>query len=221
MNDKDDTQNSAGVAEGDDNKQPVGEMIDRAARKALKAKAKKEAKTKSQDEIDFALKQGRFAKEQKAKRKKQMKIGGALIGALLLGFLVKSLFTPYKGGVTYGICKVFLETQVQFPKHLRHTGMKDFGDSVRIWYTRIDAFGEDRMETMRCYYKYDEELGSSIVDKVTIDRREVDPRKVESFNRSLPVVLKNLPDLTYPKPLEGNNLRDLQIDTDSMRKPIF
>ena len=202
----------------DGGKEPIGEMVDRAERKLLKKKKKAE---ETLDKVDIALQQGRIAEMRKAKRKKIIKIGGSLVGVLVLALAAKSLFTPYKAGVSYGICKVFLETEMQFPQYLRYTGMQDFGDSVRIWYSRVDAFGEDRMETIRCYYKYDEARGSSIVDKITIDRREVDPRKIESFNRVLSVVLQNLPDLIYPRPLEGNNLRDLQIDPNAFRKPIL
>jgi len=212
----DDTSDDSGVVLS-------AEIMDRAERKALKEKARKEEeakkKEKTPDEIEAALAQGKLAAAQKEKRKKTFKLGLGLVGIGLIFWLYNWLFSPYKAGITYGICKIFLELNVQFPRDLRISTVEDMGESVRIWYTQIDAFGEYRMENIQCYYRADEVTGAAI-DKITINRREIDPARVEAFNKVLPVILQSPPDLTIPYPLP-NSLEGLQFETDKFRKPIF
>jgi len=199
------------------------EIMDRAERKALKEKARQEEASRkvepTKDEIEAALANSKLAEAQKAKRKRMFKGGSALIGLALLGWLVNYMFAPYKAGVTYGICKTFLELNLQFPQDLRVSTVDDFGDYVRIWYTQVDAFGEYRMENIQCHFRADEVTGAA-VEKITINRREVDPARVEKFNVILPVILENPPDLTIPYPLP-DSLDNLQIDTNMFRKPIL
>ena len=129
------------------------------------------------------------------------------------------LFIPYKGTMAFGICKVFLELNVQYPSTIEVSNVEEFATSVRVWYSHSDSFGEFRMEPIQCYFKADEELGF-ILDKVTVRRREIDPELVNKFNQSLAVVLQNPPDLTLPPPPD-DSLKNLHIDINRIFKPIF
>ncbi len=218
-----DEKSSAGappVAEFDVEKEPVGEMVDRnerrAQKKAAREKALAERKAKAEpDEIDKALSSGKLGEKKKEKRKKQFKMAGMAAAGIFVIWLGSFLFAPYQAGLSFGICKVYLENSVRFPKYLRLSTVEDFGDYIRIWYTQLDSFGEYRMENIQCHYVYDEERGT-IIDKILIDRREVDKDKVERFNQVIPLIASNPPDLTYPAPLP-DSLRDLQIDSDRLR----
>ncbi len=206
------------------NTQSTGEIMDRVERKKLKEQKKQaeaEAKKKLEDELGTALKKGRLADKKKVKTKKRIKIGGTLVAAFLCYLLYGFLFGVHQAGATYGICKVYLETQVRFPLYLNYIGLADDGDNVRIWYTRTDAFGGQRLEIIRCYYKYDEATGSSIVDKITIDRREEPDDKVARFNVVLPVVLENLPDLSRPSSNSEKGLGNIQVDRTAVRQPVL
>ena len=156
---------------------------------------------------------------QKALRKKQMKQGGGALLALVLGYGIYLGLKPFEGSMAYGICKVFLELNVRYPETLRLSTVEESGSFVRIWYTQVDSFGEYRMEPIQCYFKPDEQYGF-ILDKITINRQEVDPQKVEAFNRTLPVIFANPPDLILPTELP-DSLEGLQIETDMFRVPIF
>jgi hypothetical protein len=203
----------------DDAKDPflAAEMADREQRKALQKKEIKE-KLVEQDELEKVLSTSAIGEARAAKKKQIFKYGLWAAGGGVLVWLGMYLFAPYQAGVTYGICKVYLETTLRFPQELRVSTVEDFGDSVRLWYTQVDAFGEYRMESIQCYYKMDPQLGAQI-DKILVNRRPVDLQKIKDFNKILPVVMANMPDLTYPSALP-DSLNDLQIDTDLFRRQL-
>ena len=206
-------------AQEDDGIVLSAEIMDREERKALKKKAKEEEAAKkvkrTPEEIEAALARSKFGEAQKAKKKKLIKYGliSAAVAIVFLGGY--QLFIPYKAGNTYGICRTFLELNVQFPQNLRVSTIDDLGMSVRIWYTQLDAFGEYRMESMQCFFRTDEVLGAAL-ERVTVDRRDVDQRKIDAFNQTIPIILANPPDLTIPYPLP-DSLEGLQINTDAFR----
>ena len=203
----------------EDNVVLSAEIMDRAERKALKKKQKEEEEANkvkpTQDEIEAALAQSKLAEAEKAKKKKMFKYGGIAAGIALVCWAGYYLFKPYEAGMTYGICKTFLELRMQYPQDLRISTVDDMGMSVRIWYTQIDAFGEYRMENIHCHFRADEVTGAAL-EKVLVNRRELDPQVVTSFNKVIPVILENPPDLTIPYPLP-DSLEGLQIDTDAFR----
>ncbi|MBL4803763.1 MAG: hypothetical protein JKY71_02770 [Alphaproteobacteria bacterium] len=198
------------------------EMVDREERKALR-KAQKEAEkaakakkdSQEPDEIEQALANSRLAEQQRQQRKKYFKYGFYVLGLTFVIWAYDFLFAPYTSDMKYGICKVYLELDVQYPQDLRVSTVDDYGSYVRIWYTQLDAFGEYRMEQIQCNYVPDETLGMRL-DKVAINRREVDPAKVEAFNRSIPVIRDYPPSLVVPPPLP-DSLSGLQINTDAFR----
>ncbi len=143
-------------------------------------------------------------------------IGGC---AALLIWLLYYLFAPFQATMAYGICKVFMERQVSYPNTVRVSQVEEFESSVRIWYAQINSFGEYRLDQIQCYYKQDPVTGSAL-DKITINRREVDPAQVAAFNKTLPAILANPPDLIIPAPLP-DSLEDLTVETDKFRKRLF
>lgn len=168
-------------------------------------------------------------KQQRARRKKKMRKYGLITGGgLIFFYLVYLLFVPYKGEMTYGVCKTFLELNVPYPDHVRLNSVDDMGAVVRIWYTQIDSFGEYRMESMTCTYRGATDADTAkyggkmpfVLDKVSIGRRDVDAFAVEQFNYAIPTVIAMKPDLVLPSPLP-NNLQDLQTTSNKFRKPLF
>lgn len=165
--------------------------------------------------------------EQALKKKKQRKrliIAGVVC---VLSYGVWWLFKPWQGGITFGVCKVFLELYVQNPRSLRLSTVDDFGDTVRIWFTQVDSFGEYRMEPIQCHFRHatpEDQLKygnvSFVLDKVTVSRRELDPQRVARFNAAIPGIVANPPDMTLPTPL-ADSLQGLQIDSSMFRKPIL
>ena len=171
------------------------------------------------EEIKNAVGKSKFKEKQKKTRKSHIKIISVLAGIGLIGLLISLGLMPHKGSKAFGTCKVFLELNVQYPDTLRLSGVKESANWVRIWYVQTDSFGEYKMERMQCFFKEHPEYGFEL-EKVTVRRREIEQSKIDSFNRSLPVVFQNLPDLTLPSPLPTNS-RSLQFETNMFRKRIF
>jgi hypothetical protein len=177
------------------------------------------APTAADAEIDALIANSALEEKKKLKRKKTFKLGVYGGIGLLLALGCWYLFAPFKGGMAFGICKVFLELSVQYPEMLKLSTVEEMEDSVRIWYTQLDSFGQYRMEPIQCFFKNDETQGT-ILSKVMVRRREVDPAIVDKFNKSIPTILANPPDLTLPTPLP-DSLRSLQIDPLLYMRPIF
>lgn len=176
-------------------------------------------KTQVEEQIEAALAASSQQAKRQAQRKKRFRRIMAVVAILFLAFVTYYLFKPFKGSLPYGVCKLFLETSVVYPQHLRLSTVEEFETSVRIWYTQIDSFGEYRLEPIQCYFKKDPERGT-ILDKVLINRREVPASKVENFNRAFPAIVRLKMDLTLPIPLP-DNLKDLQSSPGSFRKPVI
>lgn len=156
------------------------------------------------------------------KRKQRMTLFkklGVVVAALILSYGIYLLFKPFQGTMKFGICKVFLEQQVQFPQTLRLSVVREFAQSARIWYSHVDAFGAYRLEPMECFYKADERYGA-VIDYVTIGRRQLDPDIIERFNASIPVIVQNPPDLTLPTGFP-DTLTDLKFEEGMFRKRLF
>lgn len=187
--------------------------------KKRKTAKNKPAKTQVEEQIDAAIAQSSVQEKKKAQRRFRFYLAVGAGVVMLLTYSVVWLMKPYQGGLAFGICKVFLEGMTRYPDHLRLSTVEEFETSVRIWYTQVDSFGEYRMEPIQCYYKNDPEHGT-LVDKVLINRREVDPRLVDNFNRALPSVSAFPINTDIPAPLP-DSLQDLQIDTQKFRKPIL
>ena len=129
------------------------------------------------------------------------------------------LFAPFKAGMWFGSCRVFLEMNVQYPSTLELSTVQEFSDYIRIWYTHVDGFGSYRMDNIKCTFEDDPVTGFRIKE-ITMNRVQVDDNKVEAFNKILPVVFESGVDLTYPRPIR-DALGNIDIQTYLFRKPLF
>lgn len=166
---------------------------------SVSPRAKKSLGKKEHDEIDEAIANSKVEGEKNLKKKTLLKRGGIGLGVVLLGLLISMFFAPMKSTMAYGICKVFVEMRLQYPPTMKVNSVDTFSTSVRIWYTYTDSFGEYILEPIQCYYKPHETLPFAL-EKITIRRREIAQDTVEAFNKILPVIFANPPDLTIPKP---------------------
>lgn len=160
---------------------------------------------------------GKKKKRKKKKKKKKVNPIEANKGKLiflcivgLLGYGYYVLSQPRVGSIGFGMCKVFLEQWVEFPSELRISTVTEFKDSVRIWYVQTDSFGQYRMEPIRCYYANTPEKGFHM-EKIEINRDELDREIVDDFNRSMPAIIMTEKYLHIPPPLP-DKLQNMQMD---------
>lgn len=178
--------------------------------------------TQDQTPEEQSLTAQQLQEKRAANKKKLTKQGMILAGVVTFGFFVSWLFAPFQGGVPYGICKTFLELQVKYPQTLQLSTVDQTlkkGMAVRIWFTQLDPYGEYRLEPIECLFRPDPVMGAAL-EKVTINRIEVDPKKVAAFNAAIPGLVTNPPDLDLPTPLP-DSLRGLQIDPMALRPKFF
>lgn len=173
----------------------------------------------AEGQIENAIKNSKLKARGDKKRKQYIKYGASIAGVLFVGYVGYGLFKPYQAGLTFGVCKIFLEQNTRYPHTLKLSTVEELNNFVRIWYTQIDAFGEYRLENIQCNFEADEITGGRL-SRVTFSRREVDPEKVAAFNKMLPIIFANPPDLTYPRPIP-DRLEDMRIQTHLFRKPIL
>ena len=171
------------------------------------------------DEIQDAVKKSKIEQIEAKNRKKKSRLAIAAIALPIVGYLGYLLFKPFEADMGYGFCRVFLEQNVQYPQYLVLSEIEQKRDFVRIWYVQTDSFGQDRLENIECYHGQDPELGYYI-SKIRINRRDIDPKKVERFNTSLSTIVAYPPDLTYPRRLH-DALGNMDIQTYLFRKEIF
>lgn len=196
----------------------------------------------AQSKEDQERKRGIALRAQRAAdKKRKRRIVYAIIGFFVFLLLWDFLFSAYKAYDDFGLCRAFIEQQVQYPsEHLRISEIETFGasptrvdianigtvyihPSIRIWFQHTDGYGVSKLEAMRCYFRGIEEgeqlkYGGTplVIDRVTQNRRDVDPKKVDLFNRSILAVLASKPDLTIPAPLP-DSLGDLKFQVRAFR----
>lgn len=115
---------------------------------------------------------------------------------------------PVKGGMYFGLCRVFMETQVRFPNTIKLTSVEWIERSLRIYFTHIDAYGGTRSEMFECTYNRDAKL---FIREARRNRIMIDPEKVANFNKIIPIVIAAKPDLTLPRQ-PSDDLMDLRQD---------
>lgn len=184
-----------------------------------KKRAKKELRRELALDTDEKRKASPLAQKKKAARKKRMKKLITYGVILLVGYGAWMLFKPFKKGMNYGICKVFIELQVPYPYTLYYSEAIDFADYIRVWFSYLDSFGDYTLTKAECYFGPHEKYGFGLT-RVIIGKREIDPEIVEKFNSSIPAIVTNPPDLTYPTPLP-NDPKNLQFDFERFRKKIL
>ena len=162
--------------------------------------------------------------------RKTLMIGGGVLAALVFITIAYTQFTkPRLGSQEYALCRVFLELNVTYPDYLRLASVREYWDDdgnriSRIWYAQLDAFGQNRMERIQCYYRptenYTRENPEIYLDRITIDRREIDRKKVADFNALIPALRTGYLNLELPKGLP-DSIGQLKYDPNFGRKRLF
>lgn len=145
------------------------------------------------------------------RRRKRLIITAAVAGVIgLLALLVYSALKRPDASIRYGICRVLAELQLRYPHTMQVTSISDRGGLVRIFYSYIDAFGSGQMDTIECEFKTNPQQGLHVA-AARLNRQEIPPAELVGFNKVIPVIIANPPDLSPPR-RRGRDLVDLKVD---------
>ena len=160
------------------------------------------------------------SQNQKPVKKKKKKKGFPIkIGwkkASLYGFLAIVALLWYwgtmpiyiTGSQLFGVCRTYVELNVQEPSELRFVDIRERGPEVTVEYMTVDSFGQHLAHRGTCMFKRDENKqivldyyrlrrGTKDRDYVfEIERQE----KIDSFNKSVPFLLNAPINLTIRGP---------------------
>ena len=162
-----------------------------------------------------------LAQKKLAQRKKKFRRYIYFAVFLLFAYIIWWGIKPFESSMEYGICKVFIELQVPYPYTIHYSEVVNVptSNSIRVWFSHYDSFGDYRLENVQCFFGPNEVYGMGLT-RITRDNREIEPQVVQSFNNALPAIFAYPPSLVYPTPLP-NDLRQLQFDFERYRKQIF
>ena len=131
------------------------------------------------------------------------------LGGIGFSFLVV-IFLLYKPQATiqYGVCKVYIELNEPYPEKIKYLSLEDFGQALRVIYRRVDPFGVISVNIAECTFKVENDALTPYLQSFDVNGRQKtyeseDPKKIAEFNKSVPAIEANPPDLTVPYfPLE-------------------
>lgn len=189
-----------------------------------------EGQGEDRQDVAEALEQSKLAEAQRIRKKKTIFRSSGLAVFALFSYWVYTLFIPYQGVQPFGICRTFLELNVQYPDTLKLRETETFNSRIRIWFSHIDGYGQYKLQQIECMYKADDNL-PYVLDSVLISNKlvnperrelfEVDIDKVRLFNKSvMPWIINYEMDLTLPWPVP-NAISELQPQTHLYRRPLF
>jgi len=152
----------------------------------------------------------------------------AWIIVILTIFLTALTFTSApKGTWRYGLCRIFLERNLQYPTHLRVAEVREYPSSARMDYFLTNAYGVRIMREMECHYNIDEtgvKISRIAIDKKPLDKGRVDNSKctddqkcgranltIDEFNLAIPAIL-GLEELQYELPSFPKNIENFKIE---------
>lgn len=135
--------------------------------------------------------------------------GGAIIILMIFMTALTYTATP-KGTWRFGLCKIFLERNSQYPTALKILVAGEKQSSAQIGYITTNAYGSQESELMECYYNIDAQ--GVTLSSVTIDRSPLDSALLDEFNPTIPAILAR-EDLSIELPPRlPSELEDLKRD---------
>lgn len=107
---------------------------------------------------------------------------------------------PQHGTWRYGVCRALMDFEFAYPPTFDILSVAEESTSVRFFMAEKNPFGNERILQIDCDYKIN---GSNVaLAQLQIDRKAIQPARLEYYNQMLPVLLslKQL-DTVIPPPL--------------------
>lgn len=132
----------------------------------------------------------------KAKIIKRSILGFAAFVALLVFWGAQ----PIRGTLQYGVCKTFVELRLRYPQTFRLSLLTNFDQSLRLYFTYVDAYGEKKMDLVECTFRPDPQSDTGFsLDSIAYNRKYIPQEEIDLFNQSIDVFAHYTPDLIIPR----------------------
>jgi hypothetical protein len=121
-----------------------------------------------------------------------------------IGFVLYWGFKPITGNMYYGICRVFLESKFVYPKSLHISEVDFYKEEQRIYYTAIEPFGSTLSGDIKCQYAKPTAQTPYVLKSITLNTgttlnvQPIAEKEIEAFNKTIPIILANPPNLIIP-----------------------
>ncbi|PJB71569.1 MAG: hypothetical protein CO093_04830 [Alphaproteobacteria bacterium CG_4_9_14_3_um_filter_47_13] len=174
------------------------------------ASKKNDRKDKDQTVKEDLKKKSPAQSAMEKKKKKIKKIKRVAAGVVLfLLFIIWFGMQPLKAGKGYGICRTYVELNIRYPTTYKVLQYDEFGSSIRLFYTYKDEFGGTRSDMIECILKADP-VNGYVAESISINRKPIDSEKLAYFNRTIPGILAQNPDLVIPSPVDKDDFLALR-----------
>lgn len=165
--------------------------------KAKALEAKKRAQEATEENIERAKGIGtRYLASLKSNRATQIITAISLLVVIGGYFAYAALTDKPMGTWRYGVCKVVAETYARYPSTIDILAAGEKSTSALLYYSDRNAFGDQRLHLMNCYYGKDEKglyIKSVDLDEIPLDPEFIKPisdtmrfMKPEDFDLELP-----------------------------------
>lgn len=136
------------------------------------------------------------------KVKKSKKLWWGLGGFLVILCVMLYFHTP-QAGITYGVCKVYIELNEPYPEDLKYLSLFDAGKYLEIKYRKVDPFGVISINTARCVFREENGAITPYLSSFDLNGKyrkyqAESPDKVKLFNNSVPAIVAHPPNLDIP-----------------------
>lgn len=139
-----------------------------------------------------------FIQALKSDRQTQI-VTGIIAAVIILGvFFLPGFFEVPKGTWRYGVCKAFIERNLQYPSTGDVLVAVESSESSTIYVSKRNAFGDETLQLYECSYGRDEQ-GRLIMKQVLVNDEPFDPAIVEAFSKTIPSVMSAEMDLELPQ----------------------
>jgi hypothetical protein len=103
-------------------------------------------------------------------------------------------FQPLNGGTKVGICRTLIELQLKYPATLKFSDVEWYKNTLQIYLTHVDAYGQNQSEFFECDFNPDLTLSDARRNRVSLS-----PDDIKNFNMTIPYIITSKPNNVVPR----------------------
>ena len=126
-------------------------------------------------------------------------VTGIFLVILIAGYFLFHILTDKPMGTwRYGACKTIIEQIVPYPGSVDILAAGEKSLSSLIYFSKRNAFGDERLHLIDCQYKRDPQSGY-VISAVTLDDTPVSPQTIQEISKTLLFMIETGFDYELPQ----------------------